>query len=215
MQDEDLLLQLEPLLWAKSEPFKPLCTHLLETGFVAQTLITEGCFIPLKMQLMRQTRLSETEIVHLVGYLAAMHDLGKIHPAFIGNGACSPALEFLKAHKLDYIATSGFRHEKYGAICLRRIWKEQNRFSSMSMRRTLSYIIANHHQGKKDSNAGALPTDKVLFWNVLQNKMEKKLWNIFSPPEDFFANEHGCFLHDPVGDSYCSRLDCIWRNFYR
>lgn len=92
--DSDLISQLKPFIWAKSNPFKPLREHLLETGFIAQTLILEGCFSPLKTELMYQTGLSSDEIINLTGYLASTHDLGKIESSFVGSGAYEPAKIF-------------------------------------------------------------------------------------------------------------------------
>lgn len=165
--DSDLISQLKPFIWAKSNPFKPLREHLLETGFIAQTLILEGCFSPLKTELMYQTGLSSDEIINLTGYLASTHDLGKIESSFVGSGAYEPAKIFLDQHDLNCKINLPFRHEKYGAACLRRIWKEKNRFTNRSVLRNLSYIIENHHQGKR-GDAGPKPEGSQDVWSILQ-----------------------------------------------
>lgn len=110
-------------LWAKSEPFKPLWTHLLETGIVAQQLVAEGCFYPLGLKLQRYLGCSETDMLSLVGYLAAVHDIGK---------AAGPFQENLSSEWKEALVSDGltcefphFRHEDYGAYRLKEIWKKE------------------------------------------------------------------------------------------
>ena len=190
--ETNILSQLESILWAKSNPYKPLRNHLLETGFVAQILITKGCFVPLKIQLMYQTGLSSNEIIQLVGYLAAVHDLGKASPFFIGNGAYPPAKKFIDQHDLHCSPIPHFRHEKHGAALLRQIWKNKNRFSGSALRRSLSYIIENHHQGKIGV-AGLLLPDHKDCWSILQDNIEEKLWQLFQPPSSFVPQNMDAF----------------------
>ena len=196
--DSNLISQLKPFIWAKSKPFKSLREHLLETGFIAQTLISEGCFAPLKTELMYQTGLSSDKIMSLAGYLAASHDQGKINPLFVGSGAYEPAKIFLDQHDLNYKINLPFRHEKYGAACLRRIWKEKNRFTNRSVWRNLSYIIENHHQGKRGV-AGPKPGGSQDVWSILQEQTEDELWHIFQPPASFIPKNMDAFCMTLLG----------------
>jgi len=75
--EDSLVLEdeLRKCLWAKMAPFKPLWMHLLETGIVAQQLITIGCFVPLADELVKYLEIDKEKVVALVGYLVAANFL--------------------------------------------------------------------------------------------------------------------------------------------
>lgn len=179
MLDVSLKEKLTKLLWAKSRPFKPLWVHMLETGIVAQILMMKGCFVPLRKELEQRMHLSAEQICSLVGYLAAMHDIGKIHPSFVGSGAVLEAKAFLEKHHLEF-CDDHFRHEQYGAARVKQIWKHKERFPR-HVRRYFSALIRLHHQGKR-GNAGAMDKSRAAIWEDMQNDYEEMFWKFFEPP---------------------------------
>lgn len=174
------------ILWSKSkksksEPDKKLLIHLLETGSVAQTLLKKSVFYPILLELSNRISLPKDKIIALVGYLASLHDIGKIHPAFIGQ---IPAYkEYLQKNEL-YCSVSKFRHEQYGSLILKKIWEEKKRFSDRRMRRNLSTIIQFHHQGKGGKD-GKMNPDREAHWKKYQEEYEEILFNQFKPPLNF------------------------------
>ena len=167
------------ILWSKKNPEKKLLIHLLETGSVAQTLLKKSVFYPILLELSNRISLPKDKIIALVGYLASLHDIGKIHPAFIGQ--IPEYKEYLQKNEL-YYSVSKFRHEQYGSLILKKIWEEKKRFSDRRMRRNLSTIIQFHHQGK-GGNDGRMKPDREAHWKKYQEEYEEKV-KLFPCPAD-------------------------------
>ena len=180
--DKELIDRLKKYLWAKSDPYKSLIDHLIETGIVAEILCSEGCFVPIKEEIKKQTGLNDSKAISLIGYLASIHDIGKIHPAFVANGAVKEAELFLEMNGLKRTFRD-FRHEENGAICLRtKLWADL--FPVRVVRHRLSSVIKLHHQRKKfipSSESQGLLDDSEL-WDELQKETDSECRAIFSPP---------------------------------
>ena len=67
-------------LWAKSSPYKTLYAHLAETGACAVSLMKNGIGQTFAEDASRKSGLPQESIISLVGYLASLHDIGKVHP---------------------------------------------------------------------------------------------------------------------------------------
>ena len=178
--DKTITVELKNKLWAKSEPFKPLYTHLIEVGVVAQTLANNSVFFPLLLELEKRTSLSKEQLTALIGYLASVHDIGKIHPSFVGSGAVPETQKYLEEKHLNY-NVEHFRHEKYGAFRLLKIWEEEKRFPDKRLRRNLSAVIRYHHQGKR-GETGRMSLENEAIWKTLQEDYEETLFQQFRPP---------------------------------
>ena len=169
MKEDDLELRkrLSRLLWTKSNPWQPISLHMICTGAVAQTLLTKGCFFPLLKELGQDLGLTAGKAAALSGYLTSGHDVGKVHPAFVGSGAVSEAAAFLREYGH---AVQGqmeeFRHERYGALCAYRIWIARKQFSKPAARSFRSVILL-HHQGYRSMDNGELDDGKKQICAVL------------------------------------------------
>lgn len=183
-------------LWAKSNPFKPLWMHLLETGIVAQELVSKGCFYPLGRELCANLGLEEKEMLAFVGYMASVHDIGK---------AAGPFQALNENLRLDLMRYGifcdypNFRHEDFGQFCLNKLWKKTKRFSDRYIRSCLSTILQYHHQ--KTFVRGALRKCieyeklKNPFLDEVQVDLEGYLWEYFSPPDiNMMHVDAGCTL---------------------
>lgn len=182
--DEELYQSLQDSIWAKSNPYKPLWMHLLETGVVAQSLLKEGSFRPLAGELQRYLPLDEQQVYRLVGYMAAVHDIGKAFPAFQQQAEDSKSAAVLKQAGLLCPDAKGFRHEVYGEEKLYRLWKEQGLFGSMCERHRMAAVIGRHHQGKHEtplSRGYGWEDSREKIWTCLQMKLEKQMREIFQP----------------------------------
>lgn len=171
-------------LWAKSNPYKHLVNHLAETAAVAKVLITAGCFETINQQLQSELNINNEQVVSLVCYLAACHDLGKIHPSFVGSGAVPEAKEFLEDDEsnLSY-RFEHFRHEQYGQLVFLRI--ASNRGFSQYICFTLSSVIQFHHQKNYGIPLnGSMEPNNYEIWKSLQDRVESIFWNMFKPPVD-------------------------------
>ncbi len=185
LNDEELVRGIERTLWAKSEPFKPLWMHLLETGIIAQELISSGCFYPVGKELSENFNLPREEIINLVGYIGSVHDLGKCYAYFQMQATDSEIAKILKENNVPIFEADKFRHELYGCKILKRIWKETGVFSSdKKFRNRVAEVVGYHHQGKtrKGTSDGADPSEKDV-WQKLQEKIEKGMREWFKPPQ--------------------------------
>lgn len=171
-------------LWAKSDPFKPLWMHLLETGIVAQRLVAEGCFHPLGLELCRYLALDEKKMLALVGYIAAVHDIGKAAGPF--QEKISPEWKAALEREGMTCEFPHFRHEDYGAYQLKNMWKKGNAFS-LKVRNRFSAVLRYHHQRTFVKNVFRkdLKYEEVnrQAWLLLQEELEAVLRTRFCPPD--------------------------------
>lgn len=144
-------------LWAKTGPFQAVLTHGLVTGAVAQELVrlalSEGVCLKLEHALLRP----RDELLRLVGYVASLHDIGKIGVNFQSQEPETKRL--LESLGLSRAIPGPVRHERTTYSALRRIWNRKWTF--------YAGILAAHHQGRpgRGEKAGGV-------WEALQNEYE-------------------------------------------
>lgn len=195
--DKNVAEELKMMLWAKSDPFKPLLVHLVEVGAVAQSLLNDSVFFPILLELCKRTSLPKEQVTALVGYLAAVHDIGKIHPSFVGSGAIPEVQKYLEDNQLHY-NVDHFRHEKYGAYRLKTIWEEKKRFQNKRLIRSLTAVIRYHHQGKR-GETGRMSSENEAIWKVLQEDYEELLFQYFRPPDMLNVTHMDAFCMSLLG----------------
>ena len=182
------------VIWAKSDPFKSILSHALDTAAVANVLLTEGIFstvLPDLAEWVFKDRSfdAQKEILSLNMYLVSIHDIGKITPLFAGKKEDSliyPELQiewFRKYYKDDI---KYFRHEKYSKDAAIRIWELKKRFESERRNNTiknLAKILGQHHQGKGEKSREIPDSESKDLWLQQQEIFEDALYEQFHPPK--------------------------------
>ena len=69
-------------IWAKSNPFQSILTHSLISGTVAQVLFEQMLAPGVRRQLCKRLSCNLTKLKQWVGYLVALHDIGKVEGQF-------------------------------------------------------------------------------------------------------------------------------------
>lgn len=133
---------------AKMDTKKELICHLLETGIMTKVLFQDGLLFPLKKRLADLMREDENDVINFICFVAALHDIGKIHPHFqmmIENDN-----ELL--HGFNIHDTQNFRHEQYGEFVLKTL--DSPYFNSLpeKRRKAAAEMIALHHLGHDRNN---------------------------------------------------------------
>ena len=141
MSDNDILNHNAFL--SKSTPIKKsLMCHLWETSVMAECQCRHGILRNVTEILSDKLDADKENIISMICFIAAMHDIGKIHPLFqknIGN-----SFYFFE----KYPENCPYRHEVYGANLVEG-WLYERGFSRQTVL-TIKNVIYMHHMGKKD-----------------------------------------------------------------
>lgn len=183
-------------LWNRlmAKPDKKLISHMIETGVTAQEILRSGPARRELEPLERITGLDREGMLSFAGYLCAMHDIGKCHPAF----------QDMIGADLDDIIKSvpgrRIRHEDYGVKVMRRIRPVRNS-------RTLGVIcsvIGFHHQHEPVSigrNNGFAQGEDIGLWEDMQSSLEKEVREVFefNGNPDISKDDTTEFFHRMLG----------------
>lgn len=183
--------KLNEILWAKTQPYKKLYTHMLETGIVSKALLEDSVFSVCAIDLANNLGLSQDNMLNLVCYIASLHDIGKCHPLFQCKAKESLSAQYLESHsELKYsLWADDYRHELGSYTSLKRIWKKKKRFSS-DITRQFASVVKIHHQGKTGKDYSL--TDTIVWpggqeWIDEQEYLEECFYDMYNPP--FFKLE--------------------------
>ena len=169
-------------VWAKTDSFQSIYTHSALAGIVAQTLL-EFMLVPgVRKKLCNALSCTQEELYDWLGYLASLHDIGKVEGQFQAQNPEMQRLMDACGHRRAYAFSTPVRHEKTTKECLRgHVWKFPK-----EVQRTAEFyasILEAHHQGK----AGTCGETQNSFWNALQEELERKL------RQQFLHTEEICF----------------------
>ena len=168
------------LLWAKSPPFMSLSKHSLCVGLCTEEYLNAVSSRKILNYLSNCFQLAPTDTISLISYLAAVHDIGKVHPAFQKKDKeCYQHLvdsdqDFTTEQTIE-MPIPHFRHEHYSAVVLGRIWKSMG--LGVYERKLLSEILSLHHQ--KPGNRLSKMEPHNSLWQTLQNELELYLRTVF------------------------------------
>ena len=109
-------------LWGKTDPYNSLICHMIDVGCMAQELLANSCFEEMRSKLAWQMGINEQEVLEWIGFIFALHDIGKCHPDFQGKIDNNPLNDELRTKKLMKESTTSFgvreyRHESYVWEC--------------------------------------------------------------------------------------------------
>ena len=163
-------------LWAKSNPPMALRTHLICTGICAQMYLEAPSSQSILQFFQKSFESDRDAVIAIVGYLCAMHDIGKAHPAFQQRDRsgldrimeCDASL-----FEQELAVTGSFRHEYYSGKAANRIWTRRGFDKKAS--RLLAYVLSQHHQ-KPECR---LPKPKNKQWEEIQDELEEELYSLF------------------------------------
>lgn len=184
-------------LYAK--PNKKLLDHLVETGCVAEALLTMGRGVNAVKNLSAKLHIPDTDLVSFITWLCAVHDIGKAHPEFqlylsvAEDGEITSAVSKLsESGEIDvkHDPEKHIRHERYSMEIINsfliRTLGVSRAFASMC-----SSLIAYHHQGKgKDALLGEPvykykeKNERWNDWAEVQNNLLHTINEIWPFPKD-------------------------------
>jgi len=68
------------MFWGKSKPYKSLIHHMIDTGVTAKVLLVHANFRPVLDLLLRNSPLQQDDLLGVMSYISALHDIGKCYP---------------------------------------------------------------------------------------------------------------------------------------
>ena len=167
------------LLWAKSNPYKQLLTHMLDTGCCAEAFLSAPSSHAMLAYLAKQWHCKKEEALSFSAYLAALHDIGKAMPQFQRQNESwytekinSGMQELFRGQSSEHI-----EHEHYSSDILCRIWKEEKQ--KKQLYKPYSYILSLHHQRMETGRHLKIPDA----WIDVQNALETEVRHVFNPPD--------------------------------
>lgn len=187
------------LLWAKTNPYKPLLAHMIDSGFCAKAYIESSASSALRRYLSEQFSCSEDRVITFVAYLVAMHDIGKATPQFqMQNDEQLRRLKETEVNQyLPVIQLNPVRHEYLSRSIAKRIWKDQGEDKRICD--AYSCALSLHHQ-KPDLSEKRKPAVHEC-WQQIQNEIESVIREVFHFHDQLLIPQK----YDPV----CSLLTGI------
>lgn len=166
-------------LWAKSEPRHPLPCHLLDVGTVAETLVSAGPFEGTKRRFEQATGCPEYAVIPWLAYLSSLHDLGKCHPEFQGQGGPELMRALVEKDLGCRRTLISFRHEAVSAAWVMDRLIEEGWPAPAA--NALAAAIRGHH-GNFAAEAAADSPGKGQRWLELRAELARVMRDVFRPP---------------------------------
>ena len=166
-------------IWAKAEPFQSIRTHSCLTGVVAQQLMDNTLPQGLQNMTAEYMNLDGVALSRWIGYLASLHDIGKIECQFQWKNEDSRQAITEADLKDSSTDPAAVRHELTTRSCLRgEIWKETR--ESRDAIRFFADLLGAHHQGKT-GRAGSICREG---WSKLRADFELEMRCLFLEQEE-------------------------------
>lgn len=169
---------LSGFLWAKTNPYKQLLSHMIDVGYCAKAYLESPASSALLAFLMEQWKCTREKAIAFVAYLSALHDIGKATPQFqmqseeqLHQLRGTPIQDILPGNMLPPV-----RHEYLSAQIAKRIWK--NRETSRQIRDAYSCILTLHHQKPDESDRRRTKVHDE--WQRIQGELETDIRTEFS-----------------------------------
>lgn len=159
--------------WAKTVPFQSVVTHGTISGMVCRHLFKGYLSAGTRKKLSQILDVSEKELEGFLGYLASVHDIGKLEYHFQCKDPRMKECFSERGIGSQYVGTSNIRHEKTGAAAIRRIWRAQGQ--SVGSCNLFSDLIGAHHQ----KNYGMGSDSKDPFFKRYQEELEATMCQRF------------------------------------
>jgi len=135
-------------IYAKSEPEKLLLEHMVDAGCVAIEILKSRNYYSLFKKLYDECEYNlknEENFLNWIGFMIALHDIGKSDVKFQCNMPETVSDKFIKLLDYDYrdVFDNKFRHEIYGSKLI------EDYFTELSYKKELACAIRMHHQKYK------------------------------------------------------------------
>ena len=152
--------------WAKTVPFQSVVTHGTISGMVCRHLFRGYLSTGTRKILAQTLAIGEDELEQFLGYLASVHDIGKLEYHFQSKDPRMKACLSELGVGDKYVGSPNIRHEKTGATAIRRIWRAQGQ--SVGSCNMFSDLVGAHHQ----KNYGMGSDSKDPFFKGYQEELE-------------------------------------------
>lgn len=173
--------QLHLKLWAKSNPYKSLLAHMVDSGCCAYQFLSASSSNAILSFLSQQWKCDTEAALSYCAYFTAMHDIGKAMPQFqrMDEGQFARLKDFGMGDLFSSIITESIRHEYFSARIMRRIWKA--RAVNRMLFEPYSCILSLHHQRIE----GDLINKKIpVAWQNLQDQLESEIREVFNTAKE-------------------------------
>lgn len=177
-------------LWAKSEPYKQLLAHMIDTGTCARAYLQAASSRALLRFFSEQWSCTDDHSLAFVSYIAAMHDIGKAIPQFQMQDAKSWQYLISQCGK-DYlpdVSLDPLRHEHASARIMRRIWKPYHLPAPVVD--GYACVLSLHHQKMNHSHGIRRAQPFSEQWQEMQEQLERDVRMIFGAPDSPLVPEH-------------------------
>lgn len=131
----------------RTEHFHPVVFHLLDVGYVAQTLLREPASPRWRQVLARALSAEAETLYEWLPYFIALHDLGKISPPFQSARAAQKTR--LEQQGFSFGDFGDHHHSKLGQACFLALADDWG--IPEALRDTIAEMIGSHH-GKFSGN---------------------------------------------------------------
>lgn len=176
--DKSLTEKYDEYLWAKSDPFVSLSTHMLCVGICAQVFISASSSAGTLAFLKESFGYSAEQVNNIIGYICSLHDIGKAHPLF----QMEVEKQYTKWKEAGFgelfqneIRTGLFRHEYYSGKILKRIWEDAGIDEETST--LFASIIELHHQKHRPKRIK--DPKKAKEWGMIHKQLEGSMSDAF------------------------------------